>query len=56
MRDANGLESIDGMDYVASVPDGEIITDMVVCDGVIFISTGKHIYCLTDKKHLELVD
>lgn len=56
MRDASGLESIDGMEYIASVPTGENIVSMVVKDGVLFISTDKHIYKFVAEKRLEKID
>ena len=56
MRDANELSKIDGMKYLASVPKGEIIKDMVVHDGKLFIATDKHVYTLEDGKRLEKVE
>ena len=56
MRDAKNLETMSGMEYLASAPKGETIKDMVVYDGEIFIATGNHIYILKDKKRLEVVE
>lgn len=56
MRDAKELKTMDRMEYLASAPDGEIITDMVVHDGDLFVSTENHIYILKDMKRLEKVD
>lgn len=55
MRDAKDLTSMDGMEYLASAPDGEIIKDMVVHNDVLFVATDKHLYVLKDNKRLELV-
>lgn len=55
MRNAEGLSTIDGMEYLASVPKGETIVGMTVFDGTIFVATDKHIYTLEDGKRLELV-
>jgi len=56
MRDAKDLKSMDGVKYVASVPDGEIIISMCVSNGVLFIATSKHIYMMVDNKRLERVE
>lgn len=53
MRDAKGLETMDGFKYLASVPDGEEITGMTIHDNTIYVSTNKHIYKLVDDKRLE---
>ena len=54
MRDASGLETMAGANYIASVPQDELIVSMVVHDGKLYISTNKHIYILKDDKRLEL--
>ncbi len=56
MRDAKGLETIGGMDYLASAPKGETIVDMVIKNKVIYVATDKHIYKLTDDKRLDKLD
>lgn len=56
MIDAKDLYKIDGMSYLASVPKGEIIKDMVVHDGILFVATDKNIYTLEDNKRLERVE
>ena len=56
MRDAKNLETMSGMEYLASTPKGEAIKDMVVHDGEIFVATGNHIYILKDKKRLEMIE
>ena len=56
MRDATGLNTLDGFKYVASVPKGEEIISMVVNDGVLYVSTDKHIYKFVDDKRLEPID
>ncbi len=53
MRDAKELETMDGMKYLASVPDDEIIKSMQVLSGKIFVATDKRIYTLEDEKRLE---
>ncbi len=52
MRDAKGLETIGGMDYLASAPKGEVIVDMVIKNKMLYVATDKHIYKLTDDKRL----
>ena len=56
MRDAKNLLTMDGMAYVASVPEGEIITGIVTAGNELFVSTNKHIYLLVDRKRLEIVE
>ena len=56
MRDAKFLNTLDGMEYLASAPKGENIKSMVVHGGVLFVATDKHIYTLEDGKRLEPVD
>ena len=56
MRDAEGLETMKGMKYLASVPDGEIIEHITTHDGKLFVATNKHIYILEDEKRLKKVD
>lgn len=56
MIDAKFLKNLAGAEYVASVPRGETIISMVVCDGDLFIATSKNIYRLIDKKRLEPAD
>lgn len=53
MRNANGLETLDGMEYLASCPDGEIITGMVAKGDSLYVSTDKHIYKLADERRFE---
>jgi len=55
MIDVDKLKGLDGVDYVASVPAGETIVDMITLDGNLFIATDKHIYQLIDVKRLERV-
>ena len=54
MRDAEELKAIDGMTYLASAPDGEIINSMILHNGKIYVSTNKHIYVLENDKRLSL--
>jgi hypothetical protein len=56
MRNAEELNTIDGMKYLASVPKNEIIKAMAVYEGKLFVTTDKHIYTLEDDKRLELVE
>lgn len=56
MRDAAGLETMDGMEYLASCPEGEVITGMVVFNDSLYVTTDKHIYKLTDNKILERLE
>ena len=56
MIDAKELRGLDNMTYVASMPKGEIIKDMVVHDGILFVATDKNIYTLEDGKRLERVE
>jgi hypothetical protein len=53
MRDAKGMQTIDGMEYLASIPEGEIIVDMTVHQGTLYVASEKHIYRLVDNKRLE---
>lgn len=53
MREASGLETIDGLKYIASTPAGEFITGMVMFEGKLIITTDKHIYTLEDSKRLK---
>ena len=55
MIEAKKLKGIDGLEYLASAPNGEIIIDMVVFDGELFLATKENIYILKDKKRLEKV-
>ncbi len=55
MRDADNLETMEGFNYLASVPEGETIVGMVEVDGYLIVATDKHIYELTDEKRLELI-
>jgi len=56
MRDIKELNSIDGLEYLASVPDGEIIKHMASNNGEIFIATDKHIYMLENGKWLKEIN
>jgi len=56
VRDAENLETADGVNYLASVPEGETIRGMVVYNDVIYLHTANHIYRLVDDKRLERVD
>lgn len=56
MRDAKGLEWVDGLNYLASVPKGEIITGMTVFNDCLYVTSDCHLYKLTDDKRLELAD
>ncbi len=53
MRDANELKGIDGMQYLASAPKGEIFISLVAKDDAIYAATDKHIYKLVGDKRLE---
>ncbi len=55
MRDAKELETIDGLDYLASAPEGETIIAMVESCGELFVATDKHLYQFADKKRLEQI-
>ena len=55
MRDAKELNGIDGMEYLASMPKGEEVVNMVVHNGVLYVSTSKHIYKLKDERRLERI-
>lgn len=55
MRDAEELYKMDGMNYLASAPNNEIIKNMVVYEGKLFVATDKHIYTLEDEKRLEFI-
>jgi hypothetical protein len=52
MRDAKGMETMDGVQYLASCPDGETIVAMVVHHYKLYIATEKHIYRLDDERRL----
>ena len=54
MRNADGLQTIDGMEYLASAPDGETIVWMVVRNDILYVATEKHLYRLVDEKRLAL--
>lgn len=56
MRDANGLETMEGMKYIASVPKDEVIISTAVKDGVLYLAADKHLYKLVDDKRLEHAD
>jgi len=56
MRDANNLETMDGLEYLASAPKGEVFTGMVAVDNELFLATDKHLYVLKNKKRLEKVE
>ena len=55
MRDADEFNNMDGMEYIASIPDGEIVVAMTVCGGNLYVASDKHLYVLADKKRLEQV-
>ena len=54
VRDAKGVETIEGFEYLASVPIGEEIIQIVIFEEELFVSTNKHIYKLIDTR-LDLV-
>ena len=56
MRDAEPLKTMDGMKYIASVPDDEDIVAMVEHEGTLFVASDKHLYILADRKRLERID
>lgn len=56
MRDAEGIQTIDGFNYLASVPEGEVIVSMAVNNDMLFVATDRHIYVLVDDKRLEMID
>jgi len=56
MIDAKRLSGLDGMEYVASVPDGEIIIGLQIHEGKLFVATSSNIYLLRDEKRLEIVE
>jgi hypothetical protein len=56
MRASEELKGIDGLEYIASAPSGEIIKHMAMVDGVLFVATDRHLYALEDGKRLENVD
>jgi len=53
MRTAKGLETIDGMEYIASIPSGETIVGLVVKDGTLYAASDKHLYKMINNKRLE---
>jgi hypothetical protein len=55
MRDAKGLETLDGVEYVASVPKDEVIVGMEVHENKVYIATKNHVYVLVDDKRLDKV-
>lgn len=55
MRDADELQTLDGMKYLASVPEGEVINSMAEWKGDIFVATNKHVYVLRGEKRLERI-
>lgn len=56
MRSAEALKTMDGMEYIASLPTGEIIIGMSVYNNELFVASEAHVYVLKDKKRLELDD
>ena len=55
MIDAEKLSGIDRVEYLASVPKGEIVVSMVFHKGSLYVAAEKHIYVLKDDKRLEKI-
>jgi len=56
MIDSEDLDGMEGMSYLAKVPDGEVITGLTVHNGGLYVVTETNIYKLVDDKRLERVD
>lgn len=55
MRDANELQNMEGVKYIATVPKGETIKQLIIKDGVLFIATETSLYKLIADVRLDQV-